>query len=92
MILAQWDILKACASSANHSVFKYKVKYNEIKTTEALETLNIITGEVNGTRVEAFLKGLVPHKNYSIQIAVVDEQGIVGPFTDPVALRTPEDG
>ena len=91
MISIQWDILKACTSSANHSVFKYKVKYNELKTTEALETLNI-TGGVNGTRVEVFLKGLIPHKTYSIQIAVVDEQGIVGSFTDPVALGTPEDG
>ena len=88
IISAQWDILKACATSINNTMFKYEVKY---KSSEAVETLNE-TGEVNVTRVEVFVKGLIPHKTYSIQIVVRDEQGIVGHFTDPVTVETPEDG
>ena len=88
IISAQWDILKACAASTNYTVFKYVVNY---KSTKAVETQNI-TGEVNVTRVRVFLKGLIPHRNYSIQIAVVDEPRIVGTFTYPVTLQTSEDG
>ena len=85
MTSVQWDILKACAPSANHTGLEYKVKYSIKKSTEVLET-----GVVNSTNV--FLKGLIPDKKYSIQIAVADEQGILGPFTDPVTVNTPEDG
>ena len=88
IISAQWDILKQCATPTNYTVFKYVVNY---KSTEAVETLNE-SGESNVTRVKVFVKGLIPHRNYSIQIAVLDEQGFVGPFTDPVTLGTPEDG
>ena len=88
IISAQWNILKACATPTNYTVFKYVVNY---KSIEAVETLNE-TGEVNVTRVKVFMKGLIPHRNYSIQIAVLDGQGFVGPFTDPVTLETPEDG
>ena len=88
IISVQWDILKACATPTNYSMFKYVVKYKPI---EAVETLNE-TGAVNVTRVKVFVKGLIPHRNYSIQIAVLDEQGFVGPFTDPLTLGTPEDG
>ena len=88
IIYIQWDILKECATSTNYTMFKYVVNY---KSTEAVETLND-TGEVNVTRVKVFVKGLIPYRNYSIQIAVLDGQGFVGPFTDPVTLGTPEDG
>ena len=88
IISAQWDILKACATSTNYTMFKYVVNY---KSIEAVETLNE-TGEVNITRVKVFMKGLIPYKSYSIQIAVLDKDGFVGPFTDPVTLGTPEDG
>ena len=91
VISVQWNILKACASLTNHTGFEYKVKYNKLKTIEVVETLNI-TGKVNDTRAKVFLKGLTPHKNYSIQIVVVDEQGIVRHFTDPVTVHTQEDG
>ena len=88
IISVQWDILKACVTSINYTMFKYVVNY---KSIEAVETLNE-SGEVNITRVKVFVKGLVPYRNYSIQIAVLDGQGFVGPFTDPVTLETPEDG
>ena len=88
IISVQWDILKQCATPTNYTVFKYVVNY---KSTEAVETLTE-TGESNVTRVKVIVKGLIPHRNYSIQIAVLDEQGFVGPFTDPVTLGTPEDG
>ena len=87
MTSVQWGILKACGSSANHTGFEYEVKYSIKKSTEVLET-----GVVNSTKVIVFLKGLIPHQKYSIQIAVGDEQGILGPFTDPVIVNTPEDG
>ena len=42
--------------------------------------------------VEVVLTQLTPYTNYSIQVAVVDEQGVVGPFTDPITVKTLESG
>ena len=44
------------------------------------------------TGAQVSLTGLTPFTNYSIQIAAVNEQGDVGPYSDSIREHTEEDG
>ena len=50
------------------------------------------SGEWNVTGAQVSLTGLTPFTNYSIEVAAVNEQGDVGPYSDSIREQTKEDG
>ena len=85
-ILVKWSIVRAC-SEGDGMVVKYRVHF----TAESSgEVQHIDRTEV--TKLEASLTGLSPYTNYSIQIATVNEHGVVGRYSYPIPIQTPEDG
>ena len=87
VISLEWDILKSCSSITNGNiVVRFRVQYTSDSELESIDQ----NEQLNVTKVKVSLTGLNPYTNYSIQIAVVDE--VVGPFTDPIAVVTLEDG
>ena len=85
-ILVKWNLLRAC-SEGDGMVVKYRVQY----TAESSGEVQSI-GELSITKLEASLTGLTPYTNYSIQIATVNEHGVVGLYSYPITIQTPEDG
>ena len=49
-------------------------------------------GEWNVVGAQVSLTGLTPFTNYSIQVAAVNEEGDVGPYSDSIRGQTKEDG
>ena len=88
-ISVQWNILMACSSSTKDIVIRCRVQYYD--TSGEVEAIDVI-GELSEEMIEIFLNGLTPYTNYSIQIAIVDEQGVAGAFTHPITMETKEDG
>ena len=88
-ILVKWNLLRAC-SEGDGMVVKYRVQH----TAESSGKVQSIDqpGELSITRVEASLTGLSPYNNYSIQIATVNEHGVVGLYSYPITIQTPGDG
>ena len=88
-ILVKWNLLRACGEG-DGMVVKYRVYY----TAESSGEVQSIDqpGELSITRVEASLTGLTPYTNYSIQITTVNEHGVVGLYSYPITIQTPEDG
>ena len=85
-LLVKWSIVRAC-SEGDGIVVKYRVQY----TTESSGDVQSI-GELSITKLEASLTGLTPYTNYSIQIATMNEHGVVGLYSYPIRIQTPEDG
>ena len=88
-ITVQWDGLIPC-KEVNGVIVKYIVQY----TAESSGVVQSIdhSGQWNVTGAQASLTGLTPFTNYSIQVAAVNEQGDVGPYSDSIRERTKEDG
>ena len=78
VISVQWDHLRPC-SHMNDLSASFRVQYAADKAIIANTT-------------EIILTGLIPYTNYSINVAVVNEMGDVGPYSYPVTIQTPEDG
>ena len=78
-ISVTWNGLNACKSQ----IIKYRVRYraggNEYRIDESR----------NKTRIS--LTGLVPFTNYSIKVAAMDQEGIFGPYSDPIIVQTSDD-
>ena len=89
-ILVKWNLLRAC-SEGDGMVVKYRVQYTAESSGEVQQSIDQ-PGELSITRVEASLTGLTPYTNYSIQIATVNEHGVVGLYSYPITIQTPEDG
>ena len=85
-ILVKWNLLRAC-SEGYGMVVKYRVQY----TAESSGEVQSID-RTEETKLEASLTGLSPYTNYSIQIATVNEHGVVGLYSYPITIQTPEDG
>ena len=85
-ILVKWSIVRAC-SEDDGMVVKYRVQY----TAESSGEVQSID-RTEETKLEASLTGLTPYTNYSIQIATVNEHGVVGLYSYPITIQTPEDG
>ena len=83
VISVKWDLLRACSPVSDLKV-TYRVKYTAESSGEV--------EELSATRVKASLTGLTPFTNYSIQIATVNEHGVVGLYSYPITIQTPEDG
>ena len=89
VISVKWDLLRAC-NPVNDLIVEYRVEYTEVSSGE-LKSVNQ-SGELNVTSAKASLTGLTPYTNYSIRIATVNEHGIVGLYSYPIIVQTPEDG
>ena len=88
-ILVKWSIVRAC-SEGDGMVVKYRVHFTAESSGEVQHIDR--TEELNVTKLEASLTGLSPYTNYSIQIATVNEHGVVGLYSYPITIQTPEDG
>ena len=88
VISVQWDIVSPCSSANNDKDIMFTIKYTSGNKMKSLYQ----NGESHMTRAKVSLTGLTPYTNYSIQVAVVDEQGEVEANTDPIAIMTLEDG
>ena len=89
IISVQWDGLSPC-EKVNGLIVEYRVQY----TAESNGAIEIIvqSGEWNVTGAQVSLTRLTPFTNYSIQVAAVNEQGDVGPYSDSIREQTKEDG
>ena len=88
-ILVKWSIVRAC-SEGDGMVVKYRVHFTAESSGEVQHIDR--TEELNVTKLEASLTGLSPYTNYSIQIATMNEHGVVGRYSYPITIQTPEDG
>ena len=92
VISVQWDILWPCSlTTSNNKDIKFRVQYTS-PSNGLLESVDQFVGEKYSARVEVLLPGLTPYTKYSIQVAVLDEQGAVEAFTDPITVETRENG
>ena len=82
-----WHVLGACNQDRDLIVM-YRVHYTAESSGE-VQTIDK-NGELSVTRVEASLTGLTPYTNYSIQIATMNEHGVVGLYSYPITIQTPE--
>ena len=89
IISVQWDILSACNPVSDQMII-FRVQYTAV-ASGVVQSVDH-NGEWNQTTPEDTLVGLTPHTNYSIEIAAVNEEGDVGPFSVPLQILTPEDG
>ena len=87
-ILVKWSIVRAC-SEGDGIVVKCRVHFTAESSGEVQHIDR--TEELNVTK-KASLTGLSPYTNYSIQIATVNEHGVVGLYSYPITIQTPEDG
>ena len=89
VISVQWDGLTPC-EGVHGVIVKYIVQYKAESSGVVRSVVRF--GEWNVTGAQASLTGLTPFTNYSIQVAAVNEQGDVGPYSDSIREQTKEDG
>ena len=87
VISVQWDGLTPCRL-ANGLIVKYRVQYTAESSGEVQSTEESGDWDDGG---QTSLTGLTPFTNYSIQVAAVNEQDDVGPYSDPKTVQTEED-
>ena len=88
VISVQWDGLFPCRL-VNGLIVKYRVQYTAESSGEVQHTDESGDWDDGG---ETSLTGLTPFTNYSIQVAAVNEQDDVGPYSDPaINAQTEED-
>ena len=88
VISVQWDGLTPCRL-VNSLIEKYRVQYTAESSGEVLSTDESGDWDDGG---QTSLTGLTPFTNYSIQVAAVNEQDDVGPYSDPITVQTDKDG
>ena len=87
VISVQWDGLTPCRL-VNSLIVKYRVQYTAESSGEVQSTDESGDWDDGG---QTSLTGLTPFTTYSIQVAAVNEQDDVGPYSDPMTARTGED-
>ena len=86
-IIVQWNGLSSC-TEINGLIVEYTVKYMA-EPSGVVQSL-VHPGEWNVVGAQVSLTGLTPFTNYSIQVAAVNEEGDVGPYSDPIMEQTKE--
>ena len=87
VISVQWDGLALCRL-VNGLIVKYRVQYTAESSGEVQSTDESGDWDDGG---QTSLTGLTPFTTYSIQVAAVNEQNDVGPYSDPKTVQTEED-
>ena len=68
----------------NSEISRYTVRYGPVGGTA-------VNASISGANHLAYtLVGLTPSTNYSIEVAAVNNDGGVGPFSPPIFVRTPD--
>ena len=83
-ISVQWSGLSTCRL-VNGNIIKYRVQFRVSGGNETREMETEGDWKEGGRVV---LTGLTPLSNYSISVAAVNQNGDVGPYSDPVTERT----
>ena len=87
-ITVQWDGLTSC-EEVNGVIVEYIVKYRRESSSVVESVIQSANWNVTGAHIS--LTRLTPFTNYSIQVAAVNEQGDVGPYSDSIREQTKED-
>ena len=87
VISVQWNGLDPCRL-VNGLIVKYRVLYTAESSGEVQSTDESGDWDDGG---QTSLTGLTPFTTYSIQVATVNEQDDVGPYSDPITVQTEED-
>ena len=87
VISVQWDGLLPCRL-VNSLIVKYRVQYTAESSGVVQSTDESGDWDDGG---QTSLTGLTPFTNYSIQVAAVNEQDDVGPYSGPITVQTEED-
>ena len=87
VISVQWDGFTPCRL-ANGLIVKYRVQYTAESSGEVQSTDESGDWDDGG---QTSLTGLTPFTTYSIQVAAVNVQNDVGPYSDPITVQTEED-
>ena len=81
-ISLQWNGLSTCRL-VNGLIVSYRVQFTVNNTTETRDR-ELRDTEDWRSGGDILLTGLAPFTNYSIEVAAVNENGDVGPYSDPI--------
>ena len=87
-IFVEWGRIEICRA-ANGRIVKYTVRYR-IEPDGLVESVDRPGNRSGGENVS--ISGLTPFTVYSVQVAAVNENGLVGVFSNPKIVQTEEDG
>ena len=82
-ISLQWEGLMACNSTS--PIVMYTVRYAPESSGMTYTTV------IETRRKDILLTGLVPYTNYSIEVAAMNEEGKIGPYSYRLSEETLED-
>ena len=82
-ITIQWGAVPCI--DRNSEITGYKVQYGPVDSSD--RTTDAVTGSVSTGGVYTMI-GLVPLTDYSIEVAAVNSNGDVGPFTPTIITTT----
>ena len=95
ILLVQWSTIAIC-EYVNGPIYKYIVQYTS-QPNGTLQIKDKTTDKRSHSQqwvsrgMNISLTELTPHTNYSIQIAALNTQGNVGPYSAPIIGQTDED-
>ena len=82
IVFVSWE--RVDCIDRNSEISRYTVRYGPVGGTA-------VNASVSGTNHLAYTAvGLTPSTNYSIEVAAVNSDGGVGPFSSPIFVRTPD--
>ena len=82
VVFVSWK--RADCIDRNSEISRYTVRYGPVGGTA-------VNTSVPGTNHRTYIAiGLTPSTNYSIEVAAVNSDGGVGPFSSPIFVRTPD--
>ena len=87
-ISVQWDGLDPCRH-VNGRIDTYRVQYTEV-ASGTVQSINEENRAWNVVDAVALLTGLTPFTEYTIRVAAINEEGDIGPYSDPDTERTLE--
>ena len=87
-IFVEWGRIEICRT-ANGRIVKYTVQYR-VEPDGLVESVDRPGNWSGGENVS--ISGLTPFTVYSVQVAAVNENGLVGVFSNPKIVQTEEDG
>ena len=85
-ISVQWNGLSTCRL-VNGLIVKYRVQLKTCCVTETRDR-ELRDGENWSSGGDILLTGLTSLTNYSIEVAAVNENGDIGPYSDPITAVT----
>ena len=82
VVFVSWE--RVDCIDRNSEISGYTVYYGPVGGTA-------VNDSVSGTNHRTYTAvGLTPSTNYSIEVAAVNSDGGVGPFSSPIFVRTPD--